>query len=255
MAGETRLLTAGRPRASGCLCSTTIPRPCGRYRTRTELQKGLIGIVHTFAQRPMAGSNNIVIAHELLHTLGATDKYDPNTGAPLFPIGFGDPERKPLYPQEDAEIMAGAARAVAAGCADADQFTGGCSRAGHGVGNQMDGEVSVAAPLAGTSTLTPATGAPLATNDVAVDVGTRELVSNLTVSFAPGEFVAVLGRNGCGKTLTLHTLAGLRKPASGTVLLDGIPVDQRDKRHVARRLGLLAQDLDEGFVTTAWRQC
>ncbi len=65
-------------------------------------------------------------------------------------------------------------------------------------------------------------GMPLATNDVVVNVGGRELVSNLTTSFAAGEFVAVLGRNGCGKTLTLHTLAGLRKPASGTVLIDGI---------------------------------
>jgi hypothetical protein len=71
------------------------------------MQKGLIGVVHAFAQRPMAGSNNIVITHELLHTLGATDKYDPDTGGPLFPNGFGDPERKPLYPQDDAEIMAG----------------------------------------------------------------------------------------------------------------------------------------------------
>jgi hypothetical protein len=55
----------------------------------------------------MAGSNNIVIAHELLHTLGATDKYDLVSGAPLFPSGFADPDRRPLYPQENAEIMAG----------------------------------------------------------------------------------------------------------------------------------------------------
>jgi hypothetical protein len=71
------------------------------------MQKGLIGVVHAFALRPMAGSNSIVITHELLHTLGATDKYDPSTGAPLFPIGFADPDRKPLYPQDEAEIMAG----------------------------------------------------------------------------------------------------------------------------------------------------
>jgi hypothetical protein len=71
------------------------------------MQKGLIGVVHTFAQRQMAGTNSIVIAHELLHTLGATDKYDPGTGAPLFPIGFADPSQTPLYPQEEAEIMAG----------------------------------------------------------------------------------------------------------------------------------------------------
>lgn len=71
------------------------------------MQKGLIGVVHTFALQSMAGSNNIVIAHELLHTLGATDKYDPGSGAPLFPSGFAEPERNPLYPQEKAEIMAG----------------------------------------------------------------------------------------------------------------------------------------------------
>jgi hypothetical protein len=71
------------------------------------MQKGLIGVVHGFAVQSMAGTNSIVIAHELLHTLGATDKYDPGNGTPLFPTGFAEPDRKPLYPQEKAEIMAG----------------------------------------------------------------------------------------------------------------------------------------------------
>lgn len=71
------------------------------------LQKGLIGVVHAFALPAMAGSNNIVIAHELLHTLGATDKYDLGNGAPLYPAGYAEPEREPRYPQPSAEIMAG----------------------------------------------------------------------------------------------------------------------------------------------------
>ncbi|HEY6926257.1 MAG TPA: hypothetical protein VI653_22425 [Steroidobacteraceae bacterium] len=71
------------------------------------LQKGLIGVVHAFATRSMAGSNNIVVAHELMHTLGATDKYAPSTGEPLYPSGFAEPDRRPLYPQPGAEIMAG----------------------------------------------------------------------------------------------------------------------------------------------------
>jgi hypothetical protein len=71
------------------------------------LQKGLLGVVHAFAVKGMAGGNNIVIAHELMHTLGATDKYDLGTGAPLYPAGFGDPDREPRYPQRTAEIMAG----------------------------------------------------------------------------------------------------------------------------------------------------
>ena len=71
------------------------------------LQKGLMGVVHVFANKSMAGSNNIVIAHELMHTLGASDEYDPNTGAPLNPAGLGDPHQVPLFPQTTAEIMAG----------------------------------------------------------------------------------------------------------------------------------------------------
>jgi hypothetical protein len=71
------------------------------------LQKGLVGIVHAFAQRDMAGRNDIVIAHELLHTVGASDKYDLGSDAPLYPIGFADRDRKPLFPQDEAEIMAG----------------------------------------------------------------------------------------------------------------------------------------------------
>jgi hypothetical protein len=71
------------------------------------LQKGLVGLVHAFADPALAGSNNLVIAHELLHTVGARDKYDPASGAPLVPLGLADPGQQPLYPQQDTEIMAG----------------------------------------------------------------------------------------------------------------------------------------------------
>ena len=71
------------------------------------LQKGLVGVVHAFADADMAGANNVVIAHEILHTLGATDKYDLATLAPLYPAGYAEPDREPLYPQSFAEIMAG----------------------------------------------------------------------------------------------------------------------------------------------------
>jgi hypothetical protein len=71
------------------------------------LQKGLVGVVHAFADRAMTPTNNVVIAHEILHTLGATDKYDPKTLAPLFPIGFAEPDLDPLYPQSLTEVMAG----------------------------------------------------------------------------------------------------------------------------------------------------
>ena len=71
------------------------------------LQKGLIGVVNAFASTQMEGENNVVIAHELLHTFGATDKYDPATNQPRFPDGYAEPTANPLYPQSMAEIMAG----------------------------------------------------------------------------------------------------------------------------------------------------
>lgn len=47
----------------------------------------------------------IVMTHELLHTLGATDKYDA-VGRALNPEGFADPLQSPLYPQQRVEVMA-----------------------------------------------------------------------------------------------------------------------------------------------------
>lgn len=70
------------------------------------LQKGLIGVVHAFADPRQSQQNNIVIAHELLHTLGATDKYDAE-GRPIYPQGYAEPEQPQQMPRHEAEIMAG----------------------------------------------------------------------------------------------------------------------------------------------------
>jgi len=72
----------------------------------TGLAKGRIAITHVYAGQTK--SNNVVIAHELLHTLGASDKYDLNSGLPIFPQGYIEPQRQPLFPQPAAELMGGA---------------------------------------------------------------------------------------------------------------------------------------------------
>lgn len=83
------------------------PAQHNRLAHSTGLQKGLIGRVNAFASRRMAQQNNVVIAHEFLHTLGATDKYEVGSNQPLFPEGYAEPTRQPLLPQRFAEIMAG----------------------------------------------------------------------------------------------------------------------------------------------------
>jgi hypothetical protein len=71
------------------------------------LEKGLVTVVKAFTGRKNITRNNVIIAHELLHTVGATDKYNPGNNLPAFPNGYADPDQSPLYPQKRAEIMGG----------------------------------------------------------------------------------------------------------------------------------------------------
>jgi len=73
----------------------------------TALSKGRIGLVNVFASKAYPRQNNVIIAHELLHTVGATDKYDLSNNQPTYPAGFAEPGKSPLYPQDFAELMAG----------------------------------------------------------------------------------------------------------------------------------------------------
>jgi len=71
------------------------------------LQKGRVGIVNVYANGTYEQTNNFVIAHEMLHTLGASDKYGPPDMLPVFPGGYAEPDKTPRYPQTMAELMGG----------------------------------------------------------------------------------------------------------------------------------------------------
>ncbi len=71
------------------------------------IERGRIGVVHAFAEKRMDSNNSFVVMHEILHTLGATDKYDPDNNYPVFPEGFAEPELTPTFPQHWTEIMGG----------------------------------------------------------------------------------------------------------------------------------------------------
>jgi hypothetical protein len=83
------------------------PQKSNRVPHSFGLEKGKIGVAHIFASDNMAPSNKVVIAHELLHTLGASDKYDAATNIPQYPDGYANPDQEPLHPQSEAEIMGG----------------------------------------------------------------------------------------------------------------------------------------------------
>jgi len=71
------------------------------------MRKGRYGIVKAYGRKAFQGKNLVVFSHELLHVLGATDKYETDSGMPIYPDGYAEPDRFPLHPQELAEIMGG----------------------------------------------------------------------------------------------------------------------------------------------------
>jgi iron complex transport system ATP-binding protein len=78
----------------------------------------------------------------------------------------------------------------------------------------------------------------------------RTLCTNVDLDVRAGEVWVVVGPNGSGKTTLLTTLAGLRAPAQGTVLLDGIGIATLRARDRALRIGLLPQDTFDAFPAT-----
>ena len=73
----------------------------------TALNKGRIGRVNLFGNKSYAKQNLVITAHELLHTLTASDKYDLTSTLPAYPDGFAEAGKSPLYPQDFAELMGG----------------------------------------------------------------------------------------------------------------------------------------------------
>ncbi|MEW5769368.1 MAG: ABC transporter ATP-binding protein [Pseudomonadota bacterium] len=85
---------------------------------------------------------------------------------------------------------------------------------------------------------------------MSVAIAGRQVVRGLDLALGPGARLAILGRNGVGKTTLLHTLAGLAAPAAGEVLLRGATYAELGPRRAARRRGLLPQHVGDAFAAS-----
>ena len=78
------------------------------------------------------------------------------------------------------------------------------------------------------------TSAEVTLRSISKTFGRQQVLSDIELSIHGGELLAVLGPSGCGKTTALRVIAGLERPDSGAVHIDGVDVTHRriDKRGI-----------------------
>ena len=200
------------------------------------LSKGLVAVARLFAGQGSADANQVVIVHELLHTLGASDKYDL-------------PERPPAGAGRSRRPVAGSQVSADAGRDHGGPHRGQRQPRGAPRGACGHGDRRRNGARDRVDTMNSAEQG-LACEALSVRVPGRNLVEALSMQIRPGTILAVLGRNGAGKSSTLHALAGLNAAASGEVRIDGRRLAEWPRRALARRLGLLTQAVEDPFPGT-----
>jgi hypothetical protein len=103
----------------------------------TALDKGLVAVANLFADPEAQATNEIVLAHELLHTLRATDKYSLTTNAPSYPDGYAAPDARPLLPQDEGGAHGRPHCARRAARRDAERSPRGRHRGRHGTRDRL----------------------------------------------------------------------------------------------------------------------
>lgn len=96
----------------------------------------------------------------------------------------------------------------------------------------------------------PRLGVLLEARQLRVAIGGRNVVEQLDFTLSGGERLAILGRNGAGKSTLLSALAGLRKPDSGCVLLDGNDCAHLAAQQMALKRAWLGQFQSDPFGST-----
>lgn len=107
----------------------------------------------------------------------------------------------------------------------------------------------------------PVNGAEVKVTSVTKSYGSNHVLRGLSLEIAPGEFIAIVGRSGGGKSTLLRLIAGFERPTDGQVFMDGKPLRGRNRssrvmfqnarllpwQHVLENVGL-------GLDHKDWRQ-
>lgn len=99
------------------------------------------------------------------------------------------------------------------------------------------------------------TGRDAAASDAVVSVrglalsrGRAEVLHDIDLEIGRGEFVAVVGANGAGKTSLVQAIAGVVRAPRGTITVDGLDPSRSDVRALTRRIGFVFQNPEHQFI-------
>jgi iron complex transport system ATP-binding protein len=90
----------------------------------------------------------------------------------------------------------------------------------------------------------------LEAENISVDYGSRRVVSDVSVEVDRGEILAILGPNGAGKSTFLRCLNGALLPSTGSITLDGRNLSSYNRRQIARKMSVVAQETEVRFPVT-----
>ena len=90
----------------------------------------------------------------------------------------------------------------------------------------------------------------LEAKNITYRVSGRELISDVSVTFAPGRLHLIVGPNGAGKSTLIKLLARLLKPQAGAIEYEGLNVISASEIDLARRRAVLSQAVE---VIAAWK--
>src|ERR1043165_8907276 len=90
----------------------------------------------------------------------------------------------------------------------------------------------------------------LEARNVTIKYEERVAVADVSVTLAAGDITAIIGPNGAGKSTLLRALNGQLRRASGTILLDGEPIEKLSRRTISRHIGVVAQEAELRFPVT-----
>lgn len=99
---------------------------------------------------------------------------------------------------------------------------------------------------------TATTYCPLSAQGLYAGYDRREVLRNVSFELHPGEFVGIIGPNGCGKSTLIKALSGIIRPAKGQVMVQNEPLDQLSVREVAKRMAVVPQYEQVAFGFSCW---